>query len=298
MIAKEQALVFACAGEWLVGVLAMPGASTHGETAVIVVVGGPQYRVGSHRQFALLARTLAHAGFATLRFDVRGMGDSSGAQRSFETLDDDIAAAIDAVQSRLPDVRQVVLWGLCDGASAALLYWHGRRDSRVRGLCLLNPWVRSPASMAMTHVKHYYWRRLAEAAFWRKLLSGKVGRDALAGLWANLRLARTKRPTSAEPSTFQQRMAHAWAAFPGDILLVLSEDDYTAREFIEHAGSDAAWHGCLSRVGVTRLDVSAANHTFSDMRHREFVESATLDWLAQLSRRPSQREHLHPEIIA
>jgi len=298
MIAKEHALVFPCAGERLVGVLALPDASAHRETAVIIVVGGPQYRVGSHRQFALLARTLADAGYATLRFDVRGMGDSSGAQRSFETLDDDIAAAIDAMQTQMPDIRQVALWGLCDGASAALLYLNARADSRVSGLCLLNPWVRSPASMARTHVKHYYWRRLTEAAFWRKLLSGKVGGDALAGLWANLRLARSRQPPSAEPATFQQRMAHAWAAFPGEILLVLSEDDYTAREFIEHAGSDAAWRGCLDRVGVTRLDVTAANHTFSDLRHREYLESATLNWLAQMALHPPQREPLHPEIIA
>jgi alpha/beta superfamily hydrolase len=48
---------------------------------VLVIVGGPQYRAGSHRQFTLLARSLAEQGFAVLRFDYRGMGDSTGAMR-------------------------------------------------------------------------------------------------------------------------------------------------------------------------------------------------------------------------
>ncbi|MCK7493609.1 MAG: hydrolase 1, exosortase A system-associated [Comamonadaceae bacterium] len=134
-----------------------------GATGVVVVVGGPQVRAGGHRQFVHLARTLAAAGHPVLRFDVRGMGDSSGALRGFEQITPDIGAAVDALLQRAPGVRRVVLWGLCDGASAALLYLHERRDPRVRGVCLLNPWVRSEASLARTHVKHYYTRRLREA---------------------------------------------------------------------------------------------------------------------------------------
>ena len=151
----ESALVFPCEGDRLVGVV---GAG-HRDLGVVIVVGGPQYRAGSHRQFVLLARHLAAQGFPVLRFDVRGMGDSEGAQRPFDALTPDIAAAIAALQSQQPQVRRVVLWGLCDGASAALLYLHERPDPRVQGLVLLNPWVRSEASLARTHVKHYYRQR-------------------------------------------------------------------------------------------------------------------------------------------
>jgi len=51
---------------------------------VLIVVGGPQYRVGSHRQFLLLSRRLAAEGHPVMRFDYRGMGDASGAMRGFE----------------------------------------------------------------------------------------------------------------------------------------------------------------------------------------------------------------------
>ena len=39
---------------------------------MVIVVGGPQYRAGSHRQFTLLARHIAAAGYPVLRFDARG----------------------------------------------------------------------------------------------------------------------------------------------------------------------------------------------------------------------------------
>ena len=82
MICTEQLEAIPCAGEELVGVLTLPEEPVH--IGVVVIVGGPQYRVGSHRQFVLLARHLAEQGIPTLRFDCRGMGDSSGDQRSFD----------------------------------------------------------------------------------------------------------------------------------------------------------------------------------------------------------------------
>ena len=81
----EEPLVFECAGEALVGILSLP--ATYVRTAVVIVVGGPQYRAGSHRQFVSLARCLAAGGIAALRFDHRGIGDSAGRQRPFDSID-------------------------------------------------------------------------------------------------------------------------------------------------------------------------------------------------------------------
>src|ERR1041385_7937579 len=80
----ERAVTFDCASERLVGVVAEPDNAS--EVGVVVVVGGPQYRVGSHRQFLLLSRRLVDAGIAVLRFDYRGMGDSTGATCSFDDI--------------------------------------------------------------------------------------------------------------------------------------------------------------------------------------------------------------------
>jgi exosortase A-associated hydrolase 1 len=278
----EQALVFPCEGEELLGILSRSAAPPKPETtAVIVIVGGPQYRAGSHRQFVLLARALASAGYPVLRFDYRGMGDSSGALRDFNHVQPDVGAAIDALQQHLPQVRNVVLWGLCDGASAALLYCHERRDPRVTGLCLLNPWVRSTVSLARTHVKHYYTQRLMERAFWVKLLSGKVAWSALSGLARNLRVAfgRGSSSTAASQKPYQERMALAWRDFSGSLLLLLSGEDYTAKEFIEFIGIDGAWANALAHPRLKRHDLAGADHTFSDAASRVLVENLTLEWL-------------------
>jgi exosortase A-associated hydrolase 1 len=131
----EQALVFSAAGEQLLGIVAIP--DMPGDCGVLIVVGGPQYRVGSHRQFLLLSRRLATEGYPSMRFDYRGMGDSGGTRRDFYDVADDIAAAIEALQQTCSSVRRIVLWGLYDAASAALLYVQVTGDSRIAGLALL-----------------------------------------------------------------------------------------------------------------------------------------------------------------
>ena len=82
---REDAVVFQCEGASLVGILHVPEREP-ARIGVLVIVGGPQYRVGSHRQFVLMARSLAQSGYAVLRFDYRGMGDSDGEMRTFESV--------------------------------------------------------------------------------------------------------------------------------------------------------------------------------------------------------------------
>ena len=106
-----------------------------------------------------------------MRFDYRGIGDSEGERRTFEDIDPDIRAAIDAFVHQVPSIERIVLWGLCDGASAACLY--APIDPRISGLVLANPWVHTEATQAETYLRHYYVRRLVEPAFWRKLFSGR-----------------------------------------------------------------------------------------------------------------------------
>lgn len=277
---NEQVVTMRAGGDALLGVLHLPQEPC--DVAVVVVVGGPQYRVGSHRQFLRLARTLAARGHAVLRFDVRGMGDSEGAPRGFEALRDDIGEAIDTVVQQ-SGARRVVLWGLCDGASASLLYCHDVRDARLAGLCLVNPWVRTDATQARTQVRHYYRQRLAQPAFWRKLLSGRVALSAVTGLWRSL--ARSWSPPVEAPA-YTTRMARAWMAFEGELLLLLSGDDYTAREFLECTASDPAWAGTLARPRLARHTCDRADHTCSDPAAHRWLEQHTLDWLERLAAPP------------
>ena len=269
----------------LVGILAVPEGAT-ASTGVVVIVGGPQYRAGSHRQFVLLSRALAAAGYPVLRFDYRGMGDSGGDLRDFADVSMDIASAINTLLTQVTSLRGVALWGLCDGASAALLYLHATQDIRVRGLCLLNPWVRSEASLAKTHVKHYYLQRLKQKEFWTKLARGGVAGKALAGLVRNLKVALAHRSilhNADAERPFQQRMAQAWMSFDGAIMLVLSGADYTATEFSDQISSSPEWRGALNMNRLRQHTVPDADHTFSRMELKAVVATHAKRLLEELN---------------
>jgi len=282
--AAETVLEFACEGESLIGVLNRPDRPS--DVGVLVLVGGPQYRAGSHRLFVRLARAVAGQGHACLRFDSRGMGDSSGATAAFTESSPDVGAAIDAMMTAVPGLRRVVLWGLCDAASAALLYLdESGHDKRVAGLCLLNPWVRSEHTLAQARVKHYYVQRLREGAFWRKLLTGGVAisaaREWLSQVQLALRGAQAGRTPAARPP-YQERMARAWARSRAPLLLLLSGRDLTAQEFLQACAGSPSWRGALARGGVQRVDLPTADHTLSTPEEAQTMIAQCLAWLAVL----------------
>lgn len=125
---------FACAGETLTGTLD----AADGTTGLLIVSGGNETRTGAHRGMALLAQRLAAAGFPVLRFDRRGIGDSTGANGGFETSGPDIAAAAAQFRVLQPQLNRLVGFGNCDAATALALFG---RDARIDALVLANPWI-------------------------------------------------------------------------------------------------------------------------------------------------------------
>lgn len=285
-VAAERTFVIDCAGARLPAIL-HPGASG-ARRGVLVVVGGPQTRVGSHRQFVLLARRLAAAGVPVLRFDYRGMGDADGEPHTFEAVDADLAAACEAFRREWPELDEIVLWGLCDAASAAL--FRAWRDPRITGLVLLNPWVRTEAGEARAYLGHYYRRRLLSAEPWKKMLRGEfdfAGSLRSAAGIVRRALARTPAAAGSSPGTTDPtaglplpgRMAECLRRFHGPVLLVLSGDDLTAAEFRDAAQGSALWRTLLDEPRVARRELPGANHTFSRREWRDAVTDWTLEWL-------------------
>ncbi len=279
----EQAFVFDCAGEAHIGIAALP--NQNAERGVLVLVGGPQYRIGSHRQFVLLSRQLAAQGVACMRFDFRGMGDSGGAARAFERSAEEIRLALDQFFKVCPSLRRIVLWGLCDAATAAALY--APSDARVSGLVLLNPWVRTEVGESRVYLRHYYLRRFAQGEFWRKLLRGEWHmRQTVRDLntFARRALGKNNADADASPSraSLPQQMGEGLARFGGPVLLFLSGQDYTAAEFDSAAHQHAALREGLSACQVSWSRIAAANHTFSGQAWREQVERETAAWLTHL----------------
>lgn len=283
---KETAFTFAGSAEnQQIGIIHHPDQCT-GKVGVLIVVGGPQYRIGAHRQYVHMARHCATQGIPAMRFDYQGIGDSDGQYPGFEHVGGDIHQAIDEFLLRTPDIQSVALWGLCEGASAVLL--GGVDHKAVSHIVLANPWVRTESGLAKAYVKHYYLDRLKSPEFWRKTFSGGLNlKSALSEFWSNVRQAFISRDpaksSAAVPEAahrpFPDRMLSGLKNFPGQSLLILSEHDLTAREFDDLIGSDKDWKDTIGKKLTRRVDIADTDHTFSTEVWRTKVASCTADWL-------------------
>ena len=295
MTVQHRAITFQCGTDWLYGILTLPTSVEPVPASVgrgvLVVVGGPQYRVGSHRQFALLAQSLTIRHIPVMRFDYRGMGDSEGNTRNFEEIEADLRAALDAFYAAVPGLSEVVIWGLCDAASAAIFYAH--QDRRVTGLVLLNPWVHTEAGMAKAYLKHYYFSRMMAPELWRKILTGGFQFGAAIRSFLSLvRAAAGTRPDAPATSTagarqvavpyaatLPERMLSGLERFKGRVLVILSGNDLTAQEFSDVVEASPRWRQRLQADGVRQHKLQAANHTFSQRDWRDQVAVWTADWI-------------------
>jgi exosortase A-associated hydrolase 1/exosortase A-associated hydrolase 2 len=300
----EQSLVFNCGAEELVGILHR--ADRNSSLGVLIVVGGPQYRVGSHRQFVHLARYLAGQGTTVLRFDYSGMGDSSGELKGFKHISGEIRSAIDAMQREDRQITDVVIWGLCDAATASVFY--AASDPRVRGLVLANPWVYSEQGAAKAYLKHYYIQRLFQPEFWGKVRSGSFSiSSSLSSAWSMVREVLKSKPvgeveggvpgnkvdatictsSSGRSATLPQdnlvsRFTEALEKFGGDVLIVLSGNDLTAAEFIDATRGNRKLKAVMKRTCVRQITLPGVDHTFSRALWREQVEILTLKAINRL----------------
>ncbi len=274
---------------------------------VLLINGGAQIRAGSHRLYQQLALDWQQAGIASLRFDFPGFGDADGQPGDFVAHGRYLAqlpAQLDAYFGR---TRPLVCFGLCDGATAALL---AAPALKPKALLLLNPWLRTPVGHASTMLKFYYLQQLKSRQFWQKLLSGQLNwRQSLQELTAfwRRRRADTTKSTGTTPSaeltvnqpaqqvtaaTAPQVAANTaqvdaistalqhWQRFSGPCLLALAEPDLTAAE-CRQALSQKTWRGILQRAQL--LNLPEANHTLSRRADLQAFSAASQRFLQQLN---------------
>lgn len=107
-----------------------------------------------------------------------------------------------------------------------------------------------------------------------------VGR-AVGGFVRSLRLSGQSPAGAGSAPSFRESMLETLKEFPAPVLLILSGQDFVAREFLETARTEPEWSAVLAKHNVARHDLLEADHTFSSAGWRADIERATLNWLDQ-----------------
>lgn len=248
-------LTFPCEGAELAASLDGCGA----KTGLLMVTGGSQTRIGSHRMYERLAKELVDKGFSCFRYDRRGVGDSAGDDPGFKGSGPDIKAAANAFRTAEPEVERIFGFGLCDGATAIAFYG---RAAGLAGLILVNPWLveTEEGEPPPAAIKRHYARQLTSGKGWKKLLSGSVDwRKLLRGL-RRISGKHVTSPLAGETAeALRAGGLRAW--------LILAEGDATGI-----AASKELEAGIFKGLIEGRETVKSDSHTFA----REGDEAALL----------------------
>ena len=166
---SEQAVLFGSRNS-LVGIVTKGVSAAPADCPAVVILNtGIVHRVGHHRMFVTMSRALAAAGYAVLRFDFSGIGDSDSRDDGLSPEDACMADIKDALDWLERDLKasHMILIGLCSGADNAVLYGH--TDPRILGLVLMDPSIPTTMRYYVDNVA----QRLARMQSWFNVLSGR-----------------------------------------------------------------------------------------------------------------------------
>lgn len=271
----RQHFSFACAGETLAATLD----AAEGATGLLIVSGGNEIRSGAYAGMAALAADVAAAGHPVMRYDRRGIGDSTGENGGFESSADDIAAAVAAMRAQLPQMARLVAFGNCDAASALALYGPA---AGIDALVLANMWTlesetgtideaQAASTMTAGAIRSRYLAKLKDPRELVRLATGGVN---LSKLVRGLRQATAK----TEVTGLVARLGEALAALDRPAALLVAEHDRTAIWFLEHWASEAFAPARASpQLSLHRLD--SGSHSFANARDKAWLRERILEAL-------------------
>jgi len=162
-------------GRQLLGALHHPRRLRPRATAVLLCNPFGEEASRAHRTFRVLATQLERAGYAALRFDYSGTGDSlgEGADATIDAWLGDIGIAADRLMAASGASRLAII-GLRLGATLAAMA-AARGSVRPRHLVLWDPVVDGAAYLRELAVQHRAYMRYEMGTAWRDRLRVRAG---------------------------------------------------------------------------------------------------------------------------
>jgi len=256
----------------LYGILHIPENTGLPEKIILMVVGGPQTRIGSHRLYVDLARWLTTKGHYVFRFDYEGIGDSEGVWKGYKYSSASITEAINFLVNKYSSLTKVFIWSLCDGSTASMIYGAGNSD-RVHGMILCNPYVHSATDEARALLKHYYIRRIFSKYFWRKIVSFKFNFFESIKSMSDI-VQKSYSPDQINPDESQMEidpveMIDSLKKYPHKVIFILSDNDLTAKKFYDFINREPSLRKNAKRKNIMYRHVPGADHTFTKSRAKK-----------------------------
>lgn len=254
---------FPCAGETLAATLD----TAPGTTGLLIVSGGNEIRIGAHRGMAELAAAIAAAGHPVFRYDRRGIGESTGENKGFESTAEDIREAVAAFRRAAPQLTRVVAFGNCDAASALILF---HADAGIDALVLTNPWTIEatddlPPAAA---IRSRYIEKLKNPRELLRLFTGGVNiRKLVSGL------LKASAKQSQPPASLPARLAAALGITVIPVTFLLAKADNTALAFADHWKS-AAFAPARARCALDACDTDS--HSFARPQDKAWLTQRVL----------------------
>jgi len=280
----------------LVGILTTPSDrdADGGLPAVILLNSGLVHRPGPNRIYVKIARSLAAMGYAALRFDFSGIGDSGVREDNLPFARSCVIETQEAMDflNTHQGSNTFILMGICSGALASLRT--ARQDPRVVGAVLINPAYhlhdRDDADLDATLINRtqarHYWRILLRSSFRGKglvrALTGRIAYRTIlkAVMTAACGAARPQRQRASTPEDAGADLLKL-AKRGARVLHVCSEGDPSSDYLRTVLGSRLdEWRAS----GLLELEViPGTNHTFMLLEHQEYLVHVVRDWARSLT---------------
>jgi len=276
---REQPVAFDSGGFQLRGMLGIPPAPEPQRRGVVLIHGWAGYRIGPHRMLVHAARRLLDAGFATLRFDLRGRGESDGRadETDLDAMTEDTLNATAFLKDHSP-AESVALLGICSGSNVAIAAATLNPDIAELALWSVLPFQpeQKPRQKRrrMSHYLVQYLRKALSIQTWQRLIRGEVNLRMVGKV-----IAGDKRPPPGERNlkdSARDIMA-AFKDFRGRALFITGSHDPEGMEGRKLFLSFCKAH----RISAIFHLVHGANHSYYHRAHETEVLEKTIEWFTR-----------------
>ncbi|APG62446.1 hydrolase 1, exosortase A system-associated [Sphingorhabdus lutea] len=260
---------------------------------IVIVSGGNEIRTGAHRGQAKLSRELAKKGFTILRYDRRGVGDSTGKNKGFMHARDDIFCALTAICDDEIGMEKIFIIGNCDAATSIAINAHAASEQfpKLSGHILTNPWTIDIAepnqiNAAAPHnavkddlpsaaaIRARYLKKITDPAAWKQLLSGGTN---IGKIFAGLKKSFQKNNLSVTGKIYFD----ALSSLNQPTKILLAQHDNTAISFYE-IWKGKYGHAARANPHIHLAKLDSASHSFADEQSFDWLITQITDYIIEI----------------